>query len=237
MTTIKEKIGLNCCRLEMGKNFLTTKVLRPRSGHRVFWFATFSELDQNLSLFLTKPGILSTSNSMTLCFGLCCSTTFCLSYSFNITKAFIMDSLVIPSLKFMPIKVTGQIFTLHTDSWNLLMPSLPPPLQITLQTRGVTRSRHQTAHRNSIRFRISCLNLLCTTDHNNPSDYAGFTTLGLSLLANNMPLDKLVFSFCWLLSASHSPLDHFLVVVPYHNLLHLCSLSEAAVHFYTRINW
>lgn len=35
----------------------------------IFWFATFSELYQDLSLLLAKPGICSTSKPMTFCFG------------------------------------------------------------------------------------------------------------------------------------------------------------------------
>lgn len=35
MTTIKEETGLNCCRrLEMRKNFITIKVVRPGYGLR-----------------------------------------------------------------------------------------------------------------------------------------------------------------------------------------------------------
>lgn len=45
MTTIKEETGLNCCRrLEMRKNFVTTKVVRPGHGQNqgilichIFW--------------------------------------------------------------------------------------------------------------------------------------------------------------------------------------------------------
>lgn len=109
-----------------------------------------------------------------------------------------MDSLVISSLEFIPTRVIGQmLFTLYTDSQNLLYAFSPSSTSNRIiALRSYWEQTLQTAHRNSIRFQISCLNLLCTTDHNNLSDHPGLTTFYLSLIANNKPLDELGFPLC-----------------------------------------
>lgn len=96
MTTIKEETGLNCCRrLEMRKNFITIKVVRPGYGlSQSILICPFSLAFPEFITPVRPTGTCSASKPVPFCFllGGPPSSVF---PTYSITKAFITDSPVI----------------------------------------------------------------------------------------------------------------------------------------------